>query len=172
MFCKLVRGEDWTSVLIEPPREPPSCSFLPVREGDEEGEIASTEALSLTPRRSESSSKAGLLSRLLPFIPPILFVTSPSFFFGVLFLFRQVSKHSAQDGRPNKSTMGIFPMSLSQVSQRKQRLCQTEPPFSMKRPSFVEARTSLPQLAQLPLDPPLAAKQLLHKNLVVFPEIF
>ena len=103
------------------------------------------------PRRCSSSSIAGLPSRLFlsPLNPPILLVFSivvsglSNGRLGLVFalslpgdFFKQLSKHSTQDGRPMRSTIGMSPMFLKHDSQLKHRLCHTRPEFSTNPPSL------------------------------------
>jgi hypothetical protein len=108
------------------------------------------------PKRCSSSSMAGLPSRLFlsPLNPPILLVFSmlmSGLSYGRLGLFlalsrpgdffKQLSKHSAQDGLPIRSTIGVSPIFLKQDSQRKHRLCHTCPEFSTNPPSLFSMST-------------------------------
>lgn len=129
------------------------------------------------PSLISSSSSAGLASRLLlvRFVPPRLLRSSNGSSFhglrGVLpgVRLRQVSKQSAQLGRPRRSTIGWSPMFLKHPSQQKQRWCQTFPLVSTKPPSLFKMSTGFPQEGQSPLDPPFAVKQGLHRKRVPEP---
>lgn len=132
------------------------------------------------PNLCSSSSRAGLPSLLFaPNVPPRLFRLSPGLSdsrgnlcgLPLLALLRQLSKQSAHEGRPSRSTIGLSPIFLKHPSQRKQRLCQRRPEFSTKPPSLFSMRTARPHAAQSPLDPPFTVKHGRHKNRVPAPMV-
>lgn len=95
-----------------------------IRSGRGFKSTASTEGLEsrlLMPKRCSNSAIVGfsLLLRSGVSRGSVLFVLS--LFFGVRSRFKQVSKQSLQDGRPNRSTRGASPMFLKQFSQAKHR---------------------------------------------------
>lgn len=127
------------------------------------------------PRRWWSSSICGLPSLLIPLLVLLLILPILGLgllltlllrdFLGVLSRLRQLSKHSAQEGRPMRSTMGAFPMFLWQASQLKQPLCQKWSAAWTKPPSALSARTGREHVGHVPFDPPLVVKQGRQRNL-------
>lgn len=130
------------------------------------------------PSRCSSSSRAGLPSRSRsPRLVPPRLLDGPSSlrpdFCGVflLDLVRHVSKQSAQQGFPSRSTMGASPMSLPHPSHWKHFLCHTLPPFSTKPPSVLSISTGRKHAGQSPLEPPLSTKHGRQRNRVLSPAV-
>ena len=133
------------------------------------------------PSRASNSSRAGLpsrsllvsLSRRLPPRLPILPVSGIAHGEAELDVFtgrlRQVSKQLAQQGLPNRSTIGWSPRSLSHPSQRKHFLCHTCPEVSTKPPSDLRISTGRRQAVHFPLDPPFSSKQGRQRKRVPLP---
>lgn len=127
--------------------QPRDVSFIDVRAG--------VPSLLLDiPNLISSSSSAGLPSRSNLALPSFLF--PPRLLIGLsvtlgrlgdgdisprVGLFRQVSKQSAQLGRPRRSTIGRSPIFLPHPLQLKHFRCQTRPPFSTKPPSDLSIST-------------------------------
>lgn len=139
------------------------------------------------PKRCSSSSIAGLPSRLfrLPMSPPGLLLFSlvlSGLSYGRLGLFfalslpgdffKQLSKHSAQDGRPMRSTIGVSPIFLKHDSQQKHRLCHTRPEFSTNPPSLLSMSTGRSHEGQSPFDPPFVVKHGRQRNRLEVEEAF
>lgn len=129
-------------------------------------------SLLVIPRRWVSSPIAGLLSHprstLFPRnIPPRL-PALPSGSLRCALVVRgrvlsdlrsEVSKQSAQHGRPIRSTPASFAIFLPHPSHSKHLECQTRPPFSTKSPSFLSLYTGFLHSTQPALMPPFAVKQ-------------
>jgi hypothetical protein len=77
---------------------------------------------------------------------------------------RQVSKHSEQEGRPSRSSIGELPMFFVQPSQLKHFLCQYLSAAYTNPPSALRMVTGLKQVGQRPFDPPPTIKHCRHKK--------